>query len=191
MLVEAIRAPGAVLVDAISFFALGGLPLPDPGTEERAPTRAEREAGPGMKEEVKEGLRWVFGNRYLRWIAASTATFNFFGNIIFAVYLVFAVRELGLRPGVIGLVFTVSSIGYLVGALLANRLSRRFGVGPTIMIGAAGSVSLLLPRRRAGVEPDPVPDRGAGDLGHGRADLQHHPGQLPAGDHARSGSRGG
>ena len=97
-----------------------------------------------MKEEVKEGLRWVFGNRYLRWIAASTATFNFFGNIIFAVYLVFAVRALGLRPGVIGLVFTVSSIGYLVGALLANRLSRRFGVGPTIIIGASGSVSLLL-----------------------------------------------
>ena len=49
-----------------------------------------------MKAEVAEGLRWVFGNRYLRWIAASTATFNFFGNIVFAVYLVFAVRELGL-----------------------------------------------------------------------------------------------
>ena len=44
----------------------------------------------------------------------------------------------------IGLVFAVSSIGYLVGALLANRLSRRFGVGPTIILGAAGSVSLLL-----------------------------------------------
>jgi MFS family permease len=93
---------------------------------------------------VKEGLRWVFGNPYLRWIAASTATFNFFGNIIFAVYLVFAVRTLELRPGVIGVIFTVSSIGYLVGALLANRLSRRFGVGPTIILGASGSVSLLL-----------------------------------------------
>ena len=143
MLVEAIRAPGTVLVDAISFF-VSAIFLFRIRTEERAPTRAERQAGPGMKEEVKEGLRWVFGNRYLRWIAASTATFNFFGNIIFAVYLVFAVRTLGLRPGVIGLVFTVSSIGYLVGALLANRLSRRFGVGPTIIIGASGSVSLLL-----------------------------------------------
>ena len=98
VLVEAIRAPGTVLVDAISFF-LSAIFLFRIRTEERAPqTRAEREAGPGMKEEVKEGLRWVFGNRYLRWIAASTATFNFFGNIIFAVYLVFAVRTLGLRP---------------------------------------------------------------------------------------------
>ena len=143
LLVEAIKAPGTVLLDAISFF-LSAVFLFRIKAEERAPTRAEREAGPGMKEEVKEGLRWVFGNRYLRWIAASTATFNFFGNIIGAVYLVYAVRTLGLRPGVIGLVFTISSIGYLVGALSANRLSGRFGVGPTIIIGAAGSVSLLL-----------------------------------------------
>jgi MFS family permease len=130
-------------VDAVSFLA-SAIFLFRIRAEERAPTRAERQAGPGMKEEVKEGLRWVLGNRYLRWIAVSTATFNFFGNIIFAIYLVFAVRELGLRPGVIGLVFAVANIGYLLGALLANRLSRRFGVGPTIVIGAAGSTSLLL-----------------------------------------------
>ena len=49
-----------------------------------------------MKTEVAEGLRCVFGNRYLRWIAASTATFNFFVSIIFAIILVFAVRELDL-----------------------------------------------------------------------------------------------
>ncbi len=46
-------------------------------------------------------------------------------------------------------------------------------------------------RARAEVEPDPVSDRCAGDLEHGRPDLQHHPGQLPAGDHAGDGSRGG
>ena len=143
LLVEAFKAPGAVLVDAISFF-VSAVFLFRIKAEERAPTQAERRAGPGMKEEVKEGLRWVFGNRYLRWIAASTATFNFFSNMIFSVFLVFAVRVLELRPGVIGLVFAVSNIGYLVGALIANRLSGRFGVGPTIVIGAAGSVSLLL-----------------------------------------------
>ena len=143
LLVEAVKAPGAVLVDAISF-AVSAFYLLRIKAEERAPTRAERQAGPGMKQEVKEGLRWVFGNRYLRWIAASTATFNFFANIVFSVYLVYAVRVLDIRPGVLGLVFAVSSIGYLVGALLANRLSRRFGVGPTIILGASGSVSLLL-----------------------------------------------
>ena len=153
-LVEALSAPIAVLVDAISFL-VSAIFLFRIRKEETAPTRAERQAGPGMKVEVMEGLRWVLGNRYLRWIAASTATFNFFGNIIFAVYLVFAVRELGLGPGVIGLIFAVSNIGYLLGALAANRLSRRFGVGPTIVIGAAGSSSLLL--LAVAPESNPIP----------------------------------
>src|SRR5829696_4946561 len=122
LLVEAFKAPGAVLVDAISFFA-SAFYLLRIKAEERSPTRAERKAGPGMKEEVKEGLRWVLGNRYLRWIAASTATFNFFANIIFSVYLVFAVRELELRPGVIGVVAAVSiSLLLLAAAPTSNPI---------------------------------------------------------------------
>jgi MFS family permease len=142
-LVDVLTAPVAVLVDAISFLA-SAIFLVRIRKPEQAPTRAERQAGPGMKTELKEGLAWVLGNRYLRWIAASTATFNFFSNMLFAVFLVFAVRVLELRPGVIGLIFAGGAIGYLAGALLANRVSRRFGVGPTIIIGALGSTSLLL-----------------------------------------------
>jgi len=143
-LIAAVTAPVAVLLDAISFVGSALFLFAIRKREEPAPTRAERQAGPGMKSEVKEGLRWVLGNRYLRWIAASTATFNLFGSIIFSIFLVFAVRELDLGPGTIGLVFAVANVGYLVGALLANRLARRFGVGPTIIMGAACSVSLLL-----------------------------------------------
>jgi MFS family permease len=153
-LVEALTAPIAVVVDAISFLA-SGLFLLGIRKEERAPTRSERQAGPGMKAEVLEGLRYVFGNRYLRWIAASTATFNFFSNLIFSVFLVYAVRELGIGPGLIGAIFSVASVGYLLGALLANRLSRRFGVGPAIVIGAAGSLSLLL--LAAAPKSNPIP----------------------------------
>ena len=153
-LVEAVTAPVAVLVDAFSFLA-SALFLFRIRKTEQAPTRAERQAGPGMKAEVLEGLRYVLGNRYLRWIAVSTATFNFFGSIIFAIVLVYAVRELELGPGVIGIVLAVSNVGYLAGALLANRLSRRFGVGPTIVIGASGSIALLL--LAAAPKSNPIP----------------------------------
>ena len=51
---------------------------------------------------------------------------------------------LHLEPGVIGLIFALAAVGYLAGALLAIRVSRRFGVGPTIILGALGSTSLLL-----------------------------------------------
>ena len=64
--VGALTAPIAVLVDALSFLA-SAVFLFRIKKEERAPaTRAERQAGPGMKAEIKEGLRWVLGNRYLR-----------------------------------------------------------------------------------------------------------------------------
>ena len=143
-LIAAVTAPVAVLLDAISFLGSALFLFRIRKKEGPAPTRAERQAGPGMKEEVKEGLRWVLGNRYLRWIAASTATFNLFGSIIFSIFLVFAVRELDLGPGTIGLIFAVANVGYLIGALFANRLARRIGVGPTIITGAACSISLLL-----------------------------------------------
>ena len=154
-LIAAVTAPIAVLLDAISFVASALFLFAIRKEEPTAPTRAERQAGPGMKTEVKEGLRWVLGNRYLRWIAASTATFNLFGSIIFSIFLVFAVRELELGPGVIGAIFAVANIGYLVGALVANRLSRRFGVGPTIVMGASCSVSLLL--LAAAPKSNPIP----------------------------------
>ena len=90
-----------------------------------------------MRAELAEGLRYVLGHRYLRWIAASTATFNFFGNVMCAIFLVYAVRELGLGAGTIGLVFAIGNVGYLVGALTSNRIARTLGVGPTIVVGAA------------------------------------------------------
>jgi MFS family permease len=44
---------------------------------------------------------------------------------------VFAVRELNLSAGLIGVVFSVGSLGGLLAAITANRISRRFGIGPT------------------------------------------------------------
>jgi MFS family permease len=77
------------------------------------------------------GLRFVLGNPNLRAQAGCTATSNFFSNVSFAVVLVFLVRELELSAGVIGIVLSVGSVGSLVAAFSAMRLSRRFGIGPT------------------------------------------------------------
>ena len=181
-LIAAITAPVAVLVDAISFLGSAIFLFAIRKQEAAAPTRAERRAGPGMKEEVKEGLRWVLGNRYLRWIAASTATFNLFASIIFSIFLVFAVRELDLGPGTLGLRRRERRLPRRRAGLeqacetLRSRSDDHHGRG---VLGLTA-----LARRRACVEPDPVPDCGTGDLQHGHTDLQHHAGQLPPGDYA-------
>jgi predicted MFS family arabinose efflux permease len=64
-----------------------------------------------------------------------------------SILLVYAVRSLGMSPEVIGLVLTLGSLGGLAGAFAAGRLSRRFGVGPTI-VGASvlfGPPLILVP----------------------------------------------
>ena len=108
-----------------------------------------------MRSELSEGLRYVLGHRYLRWIAASTASFNFFGNVMGAIFLVYAVRQLGLSAGTIGLIFAVGNVGYLAGAITANRIAAKIGVGPAIVAGAAaGAASLLIP---LAPESSPIP----------------------------------
>jgi MFS family permease len=154
-LVEALTAPGAVLVDAVSFVA-SGIFLARIRTRESVPRREGRRSPlAGMRAELAEGLRYVLGHPYLRWIAASTATFNFFGNLMWTMFLVYAVRELELSPATIGIVFAVGNVGYLAGAVLASRVPRWIGVGPTIVLGAAtGAAALLIP---LAPESGPIP----------------------------------
>ena len=86
----------------------------------------------------------MLGNPNLRAQAGCTATSNFFFSLGFSILLVFAVRELGLSPGLIGVVFSVGAVGSLVAAFTAMRLSRRFGIGPTTIAVAALSGACVL-----------------------------------------------
>jgi len=89
-----------------------------------------------MWVELKEGLRFVLGNPNLRAQAGCTATSNFFFTLAFSIFLVFLVRELGISPGVIGVMFSVVGLGSLAAAFTATRLSGRFGIGPTTIAAA-------------------------------------------------------
>jgi MFS family permease len=145
VLVDLLRAPYAILVDAISFALSGLFVLGIRRREENVPTREERrEAKSSMKTELAEGLRWVLGNRYLRTIASCTATFNFFGSLMGAIIIVYLVRALEMSPSLIGLLFGLANVGYLVGAVTANRIANRIGVGPAIFAGGLCGIALLL-----------------------------------------------
>jgi MFS family permease len=131
-LVAVLTAPIAILVDAISFL-LSALLLGVIKTAEEAPPREERSS---LKVELGEGLRYVLTHRYQRGMVASVALANFFGQIVFSILLVYAVRELGLSAGTIGVVLAVGNLGTLAAALTARRFSDRFGVGRTIVVAA-------------------------------------------------------
>jgi MFS family permease len=135
-LIGLVTAPVAIVIDSISYVVSAVFvflirrhePTPDRHVDEHGQART------GLRKEVAAGLRYVLGNRYLRGIAASTGTSNLFSNILFGVFIVYAVRELGLGAAQIGIVFGLGNIGAIVGALTANRISARLGVGHTIVL---------------------------------------------------------
>jgi len=146
VLVEIFTAPWAVFIDAVSFLG-SALFLLGIRKEEERPERARAADGSKVSlwTDLKEGLRFVLGNANLRAQAGCTATSNFFSSVAFSIFLVFAVRELELSAGLIGIVFSVGSLGGLLAAATSRRLSDRFGIGPTtIAVGLAWGPSTLL-----------------------------------------------
>ena len=145
IVINALRAPAALAFDAVSFigsalFIFGIRKHETSARPDGAPARR-------MREELREGLSYVLTHPFLKNIAACTALFNLFGNMGFAVLLVFARRDLHLSPLAIGLAFTLSNVGPLVAAFNANRISSRLGVGRTIIAASilGGPMFLLIP----------------------------------------------
>jgi MFS family permease len=139
-LIQALTAPVAIAVDAVSF--LGSAVFVEL-IRKREPTPA-RAPDAHLGREISEGLRFVLRNRLLRSIATCTGTSNFFSAILFSMVIVLLAGELGLGAGTIGLVFSVGSIGGLVGAFTAQRIVRRLGQGPTILLSVATTAPFFL-----------------------------------------------
>ena len=133
ILVQVFTAPYAILVDAVSFLGSGLFILGIRRRQEEHVAAARESGRPSLRTELKEGLRFVLGNAYLRAQAGCTATSNFFFSLGFAIVIVYYVRVLDLSPGVIGVVFSIGSLGSLVAAVTTGRLTGRFGVGPATL----------------------------------------------------------
>ena len=142
-LVQLLTAPMAIIVDAASFvvsavtLVLIRTPEAPYGSDHRRDVWAE----------LREGLLLVVGHPWLRAIAGCTATLNFSANLLMTVYILYATRQLGLTPAVIGVIFAAGGASTILGTMLAGPAARRLGVGPALM-GASlviGIASLLIP----------------------------------------------
>jgi predicted MFS family arabinose efflux permease len=65
----------------------------------------------------------------------TTTTINLFTIFMQTLIVVFAVRDLGISPGWLGIYYAVSGIGGFVGSLGAKSLERRLGVGVLLLVG--------------------------------------------------------
>ena len=146
LLIELASAPYALLADALSFVGSAALirriraPEPAVGSV-HAGTRIA-----GLGRDILEGARFVAGQRYVRAIALTTTTANFFRSALVAVLLVYLVREAGASAGLIGLAFALGNVGFVAAAAAAPALARRFGVGRVMLVSVSvfGPAALLV-----------------------------------------------
>jgi MFS family permease len=121
LLVELLGAPFAVIADALSFvcsaFFLGRIRVAEP---------PPAGAGPGA---LTAGARFIKGSPVVGWSLLSVSIINFFNFMFFALFVLYATRSLGVRPGLLGLVLGAGAVGGVLGALVTKRLSARFGAG--------------------------------------------------------------
>jgi MFS family permease len=127
VLVQLLRGPYALALDAVSYF-VSAFSL----------SRIDAEEPPGAPHEsggLMSGIRWIRNNAVMRAGLLGVATLNLFNFMFFALFILYATRDLGVRPATLGIVLGAASIGTLSGSFVTGRISRRIGVGPTFIVG--------------------------------------------------------
>src|SRR2546425_1274375 len=152
IVISIVTAPIAIAIDACSFFA-SAFAL---GRIEHEEIIDKEIAKPSVLADIREGLHLVLGDNRLRMIAGSTGTSNFFSTALGAIVLLYFVLPspagLGVSKSLVGvtagIIFSVASIGALVGVAISSRVARRIGVGPAIvgsmLIGGVGAIPYYL-----------------------------------------------
>ncbi|MGW6850570.1 MFS transporter [Streptomyces virginiae] len=143
-LVQLVGAQFAVIVDAVGYL-LSALFLQRVRRTEEAPEPAA--AGASLREEIGEGVRFVFGHPLLRVIALTTGLANFCTAVLMATQTVHLVRVVGLQAGGLGLVLSASAVGGLLGAVCAGRLAAGLGQARVMLLSVlvTGPFALLWP----------------------------------------------
>jgi MFS family permease len=130
-LVQLLTAPIAILIDALSFL-VSALLL---GTIRRAegppPPKADREP---VLNEIREGLRLVVHDPMLRAFAGAQMAMSALWGIFGATWFLFVLDELHLSPAVLGVVAGVGGFSSFIGAVVASRATRRWGIGPVAIV---------------------------------------------------------
>jgi MFS family permease len=129
--VQALTAPVAIVFDAISF-AVGSLTTAWARVQEVLPAPSERHP----VADAIEGQRWLWRQPLVRAIALTIVINNGGQGVIFAVFVLYFVTQVGIKPAQLGLIFAAAGLSSLVGAQFSRPLVARGWLGPVMAVGA-------------------------------------------------------
>jgi MFS family permease len=140
-LIKLVGAPLALLVDAalllVSAAILRGIVV----NEERTPR-----AGAHFFRDLRQGVRFVSQHRLLVALAMAVGGWQMCYHAAVVVQILFATRTLGLSEQAVGLSYVGMGFGTITASVFGDRISRRIGPGPCLVLGFAvcGAGWLLL-----------------------------------------------
>jgi MFS family permease len=131
-LIKLVGAPLALLADAllllVSVLILRGLQV----VENRVSLEQTH-----FWRDLKDGLRFVASQRLLVSLAMAVGLWQMCHQCAMVVQILFATRELGLNEHQVGLCYMGLGLGTIVASTVGNRISRRVGPGPCLILGFA------------------------------------------------------
>ncbi|HEU4672204.1 MAG TPA: MFS transporter [Candidatus Limnocylindrales bacterium] len=143
-LVQAIGAPFAILVDAVSF-AISAVSLSLIRSPE--PPRPARPTTTRIRAEIFEGLDLVRRHPVLVPLTLRSVIAHVAGSFYGVLYTIYLIDDLHLSPLLLGIVISAGGVGSLVGSVFASRVITRLGFGPALIRAATGAslVGVLTP----------------------------------------------
>ncbi len=132
-LVQIFTAPVAIAADAASYL-VSAVIVSRVRVVESTITRTRRGR---VWHDIVQGLRLALGDERLRALIGARILLNFFNAMLEAVFVLYIIQELGIAVALIGIVFSIGGIGFLVGAAMPAWLASRIGVGPSMVLGIA------------------------------------------------------
>jgi MFS family permease len=130
----AIAAPFAT--DSVSFFVAALLGMRIAGSFRAAPRAGSRASASSVREDIAEGVRWLWHRPMLRDLALISTGLGTFVYVANAVLVLFAVRNLGLGNFGFGLFLIPGALGGVAGSIVAPHL-RRYRLRPVLVIAIA------------------------------------------------------
>jgi MFS family permease len=94
--------------------------------------------------DMKFGIAYLFSQKVLRRLVITTATIGLCYSMGSATMVLFIIKELGLPERYFGVILAIEGIGAVTGALVASRMSRKFGRSEVMTVAIFASSAVLL-----------------------------------------------
>lgn len=130
ILIQWLTAPFAVLVNALGF-VVSVLNLRRISVRDPKPAPSDKHP----LHDIRDGLAFIWSQPLLRTLAWGAGAWHILFYGYSALAILFATRELGMTPGMLGITQMVGAIGVFVSSVLLKPLNQRYGPGVTMLVG--------------------------------------------------------